>query len=195
MADGLVERLRRVQYERPPLLSRLRRRLLVLRHPHATIVFEGPVRIGPGFSLHMPGKSTLIVGPNVEFRRGCHLEIEHGAEVRIGAGTQLTYDVLIQCTHRIEIGERCLFANGSSVVDSRHRYRERDLDVSRGLDFWPVRIGDGVWVSSKATVAADVGDRAVVAAHAVVTKPVPAWTLAGGVPARVIEDFGPLSDG
>jgi acetyltransferase-like isoleucine patch superfamily enzyme len=193
--NGLTERLRRLQYERPPLLSGWRRRLLLLRHRHATIVFEGPVRIGSGFSLHMPGKSTLVVGPNVEFRRGCQLEIEHGAEVRIGAGTQLTYDVLIQCTHRIEIGERCLFANGSSVVDSRHRYREPDLDDSRGLEFWPVRIGDGVWVSSKATVTADVGERAVVAAHAVVTKPVPPWTLAGGVPASVIEQFGPPGDG
>jgi acetyltransferase-like isoleucine patch superfamily enzyme len=187
----LVEAHRKLTYERPPLLSELRRHAVVLRHQHGTIVFEGPVHIGPGFSLFMPGEGLLRVGAGVEFRRDCRIEMEHGSEVVIGAGTRLTYGVVIQCTRRIQIGERCLFANGASVVDSKHRFREADIDDARGLEFEPVTIGDGVWVSSKATVAADVGERAVVAANSVVTKPVPAWTLVGGVPAQPIETFGP----
>ena len=187
----LVEAHRQLAYERPPLLSELRRRAVLLRHQHGTVVFEGPVTIGPGFSLFMPGEGLLRVGPGVEFRRDCRIELEHGAEVTIGAGTRLTYGVVIQCTQRITIGANCLFANGASVVDSKHRYREPDIDAARGLEFAPVTIGDGVWVASKATVAADVGERAVVAAGAVVTQPVAPWTLAGGVPARPLETFGP----
>jgi acetyltransferase-like isoleucine patch superfamily enzyme len=50
----------------------------------------------------------------------------------------------------------------------------------------PVRIGAGSWIGSAAVVMADVGHDAVVAAGAVVAKPVPDLTIAAGVPARVL---------
>lgn len=49
-----------------------------------------------------------------------------------------------------------------------------------------VRIGKGAWIGSAAVVMADVGHHAVVAAGAVVTRPIPDATIAGGVPARVL---------
>jgi len=49
-----------------------------------------------------------------------------------------------------------------------------------------VRIGAGSWIGSAAIVMADVGRDAVVAAGAVVTRPIPDRTIAGGVPARVL---------
>jgi acetyltransferase-like isoleucine patch superfamily enzyme len=49
-----------------------------------------------------------------------------------------------------------------------------------------VRIGRGSWIGSAAVVMADVGRDAVVAAGAVVTRPIPDATIAGGVPARVL---------
>jgi acetyltransferase-like isoleucine patch superfamily enzyme len=53
-----------------------------------------------------------------------------------------------------------------------------------------VRIGHGSWIGSAAVVMADVGRDSVVAAGAVVTKPVPDSTIAGGVPARVLRHRG-----
>ena len=50
----------------------------------------------------------------------------------------------------------------------------------------PVRIGAGSWIGSAAVVMADVGRDAVIAAGAVVAKPIPDRTIAGGVPARVL---------
>jgi acetyltransferase-like isoleucine patch superfamily enzyme len=49
-----------------------------------------------------------------------------------------------------------------------------------------VRIGSGAWIGSSAVVMADVGRETVVGAGAVVTKALPAWVVAAGVPARVI---------
>jgi acetyltransferase-like isoleucine patch superfamily enzyme len=54
----------------------------------------------------------------------------------------------------------------------------------------PVRIGRGSWIGSAAVVMADVGRDAVVAAGAVVTRPIPDLTIAGGVPARVLKHRG-----
>ncbi len=52
----------------------------------------------------------------------------------------------------------------------------------------PIHIGKRVWIGSNATVlpGVTIGDGAVVAAGAVVTRDVPANTVVGGVPAKVI---------
>ena len=49
-----------------------------------------------------------------------------------------------------------------------------------------VVIGEGAWIGSGAIILADVGKGTVVAAGAVVTKPLPNHVIAGGVPARVL---------
>jgi virginiamycin A acetyltransferase len=54
-----------------------------------------------------------------------------------------------------------------------------------------VRIGAGTWVGSAAVVLADVGRDSVVGAGAVVTRPIPDRSVAGGVPARVLRSRDP----
>ena len=63
----------------------------------------------------------------------------------------------------------------------------RDQEVTKT----PVRIGRGAWIGSAAIVMADVGRDAVVAAGAVVTRPLPDAIVAGGVPARILRHRDP----
>jgi virginiamycin A acetyltransferase len=49
-----------------------------------------------------------------------------------------------------------------------------------------VRIGEGSWVGSAAVVMADIGRHSIVGAGSVVTKPVPEFVIAAGVPAKII---------
>lgn len=178
----------------PWLMSWLRKRWVLFRNPHARIEFEGPVYLGSGFSLDMPHGGTFIVGPGVEFRRNFRAELA-GADSRItiGAGCAFTYEVVIQCSSSIDIGEHCVFAQGALIVDGSHRFRSSEEPVGRqGYDLRPIKIADHVAVMSKCTVIADIGERTFVGAGAVVNRPLPSYSVAVGVPARVIDYFGPV---
>ena len=56
-----------------------------------------------------------------------------------------------------------------------------------------VRIGSGSWIGSNCVILADVGRNCVVAAGAVVTKPLPDGVIAAGVPARVVRERSGVS--
>lgn len=176
----------------PRLASWLRRRWTLLRHPHANIRIDPTAYLGPGFSLHIPDGGTFEAGPRVEFRRGFRAEVAGSGTIRIGADSVMTYNVLIQCSTSIEIGERCAVGQSTIIVDGNHRFRDLSKPMlEQGYDFRPIRIEDDAAVTSKCTVIADVGTRAFVGANSVVLEPVPAYTVAGGIPAKVLDYFGP----
>ena len=87
-----------------------------------------------------------------------------------------------------------LLAAGVHVPSGAHTHGIDDLSVpirDQPSVKTPVRIGAGTWIGSAAVVLADVGRDAVIAAGAVVTRPIPDRTIAGGVPARVLRHREP----
>lgn len=174
----------------PILLSELRKRWIVFRHPNAHIVFGEHTYLGPGFSLEIRDNGSFITGRAVEFRRGFTCEIAGSGRVVIGDGCIFTNNALLQCTTSIEFGERVMIGQASMIADGNHRWRDRDTPLAQqGYDFEQIRIGDDVILFTKVTVVSSIGDKSVVAANAVVSRPVDSYTLVGGVPARVLEDL------
>jgi acetyltransferase-like isoleucine patch superfamily enzyme len=141
----------------------------------------------------MPHGGTFIVGPGVEFRRGFRAEFDSSeATITIGGASVFTYDVLVQCASSITIGAHCMFGQATLIVDGNHRFRDLDRPMlSQGYDLRPLKIEDNVTVTTKCTIINDLGERAFVGANSVITRPVPAFCVAAGVPARVLEYFGP----
>jgi acetyltransferase-like isoleucine patch superfamily enzyme len=176
------------------LASDLRKLQVRLTHRHCTVRFEGPVHLGPGFALHIPDRGTLIVGAGVSFRRDFYCEIAGDGRVEIGAGTTFSGSAMIQCATSVVIGTRVAFAQAAQIVDGSHRFRDPTRHWSeQGDSNRPIHIGDGALINAKCTIINDVGEGAIIGANAVVTRPVPAYSLAVGVPARVVEHFGPPS--
>jgi acetyltransferase-like isoleucine patch superfamily enzyme len=179
----------------PRVMSELRKRWVLLRHPMADIRFGEGVYLGPGFSLHIPSRGSFIVGERVEFRRGFRAEVEGAGRITIGADSHFTYYVLMQCTTSIDVGARCQFGQSTIVLDGQHRFRDLDKPMlDQGYDFTPLRIEDDATVTTKCTIMADIGRRAFVGANSVVSRPVPAYTVAVGAPARPVEYFGPAGE-
>lgn len=182
-----------LRYRSGSRLATFGRKLLIrMTHTHCRVEFLGPVRLGPGFALDIPDRGTFTVGPAVDFRRGFVCEISGDGRVTIGAGTTFTSNTLVQCTTSIDIGEHCNFGQSTQIVDGNHRFRDPDRPVrEQGYDFRPIVIGDDVWVFGKSTVVHTIGERAIIGSNSVVTRPVPAFCLAAGAPAQVVEYFGP----
>jgi galactoside O-acetyltransferase len=163
-----------------------------VRHPNANISFGRGVYLGPGFSLWIPGEGSFIVGDGVEFRRGFRAEVAGNGRITIGANTHFTYWGLMQCSTSIDIGERCEFGQTAILVDGQHRFRDITRPMlEQGFDWHPLTIEDDAVITSKCTIMANIGTRAFIGANAVVTKPIPPYTVAVGAPARPIDYFGP----
>ena len=174
------------------LMSLLRQRWVIFRHPDATIRFGRRVYVGPGFSVDIPGNGTLIVGDDCEFRRNCRVEIVGDGRVTIGNGSYLTYNVILACSRSIAIGERCGIGFNCGVYDATHRFRDITIPfLEQGYKYHPITISDDAQIHSSSVILADVGTRAVVGANSVVREPVPAYTLVAGAPAEPVDYFGP----
>ena len=107
---------------------------------------------------------NIAVGENVFINACCHFQ-DHGG-VTIGDGCQIGHNVVFATLN-----------HGLSPAVRTHTYPA------------PIVLGKNVWVGSNATIlqGVTIGDNAVVAAGAVVTKDVAANTVVGGVPAKFIK--------
>ena len=193
----MKERLRSLMvtvlfFRGPVLMSRLRKWWVRTRNPRGHIRFGEGTYLGPGFSLHMPFGGTFIAGDGVEFRRNFRAELGPNGRIQIGNGSYLTYDVIITCDTVIEVGERCGLGQNLYMTDGSHKYRDLEVPfLEQGYNYRHIRIEDDAQIHSKCTIVNSIGTRAIIGANAVVTKPIPPYCVAGGVPARVLDYFGP----
>ncbi|KGN40433.1 DapH/DapD/GlmU-related protein [Knoellia aerolata] len=114
---------------------------------------------------------------------------EFGMNLRLGKGVFINIGCRFQDTGGISIGDGSLIGHGTTLTTLNH---SPDPDRRADMVPAPIVIGRKVWLGAAVTVVpgVNIGDGAIVGAGAVVTRDVPAHTIAAGVPAKVIRATG-----
>lgn len=170
---------------------RIHGRTWIKKHKTAKINNKGVLALGVN-SLGFNGRSTLLrfdkdstlnINGNFSLYYGCDVILFEGAELSVG-NSFINSDAKIRCHKSITIGNDCAISHDFTVMDSNAHYLDGDNKTK------PVIIEDHVWIGTRVTILSGVkvGKGAVIAAGSVVTKDVPAGSLVGGNPARIIKE-------
>lgn len=99
---------------------------------------------------------------------------------KLGRDCSITGNGLITIGRHVEMGRRCM------IVTQNHRYLEEGYD---GYDVKDVLIDDHALIGHRVIVlpGVTIGKHAIIGAGTVVTKDIPDYAVAAGIPARVIK--------
>jgi len=148
-----------------------------------TIVHGKFISIGDGCTIHsgtlihVAAKDKNTKKPIVVIGDNCHLSFRTWIAARVG----------------ITIGDDVLFAPNVTLQDYDHGYNDTSIPIhlqpltGEGC----ITIGRGCFLAANVVVTPGVtiGDNVVIGANSVVTHDIPAYSLAVGVPAKVIKQF------
>ncbi len=165
--------------------------------------------IEEGVRLRIPGR--IFLGDRVFIGRNCDIDVEYpDSEIRIGDDVHISRDTIILAgageiiiNERVSIGARSFIYGGGDVeigsdsliadhvriIAGNHKYEDASKLIRlQGAFEKKTTIGRDVWLGSSVAVLGGItiGDGAVVGAGGVVTKDVPSYGIAVGIPAKVI---------
>jgi acetyltransferase-like isoleucine patch superfamily enzyme len=159
-----------------------------------TIVINGDIMIRNAECIYVGdythiGNGCIITAWKQTIDGSCHTPL-----ISIGQNCSFGEYNHITSTNKIIIGDNLLTGRWITITDNSHGdtdYTTLSTNplmrpvVSKG----PVIIGNNVWIGDKATIlpGVTIGDGAIVAANAVVTKDVPAYCVVGGIPAKILK--------
>lgn len=119
---------------------------------------------------------------------GLHPQLEIGDHVSLGEYSHIT------CARKIVIGNGVLTGRFVLITDNSHGSSSTEeiaiFPIERPVHSnGEIIIGDKVWIGDKATILPNVtvGEGAIIAANAVVTKDVPAYAVVAGCPAKIVK--------
>ncbi len=138
------------------------------------IINEGSIQIGNLIRIASDINKVLI-------------DVQYGGELSIGENVRLN-GCNISVHSGVKIGNNCRIGTHCIIMDSDHH------DISNRLikaEPKPIVIEDDVWLATRTMVlkGVKIGKGAVIASGAVVTKDIPSYTLAAGVPAKVVKQI------
>ena len=97
----------------------------------------------------------------------------------------------INAFQNVYIEKNVLIADRVHISDATHYYDDLDIPIiKQGAGFIaPVKLSEGCWIGVGAVIlpGVTIGRNAIIGANAVVTKSIPDFAIAGGVPAKVIK--------
>ena len=173
-------------------------RNLTLRHPNrirlgrSVVIADNCVLDGKGTR-----KISIVLGDRVFIGQNSILSV-HDGYIELGDHVNIGANCTIQSSGPVIIENDVIMAAYCHVVASSRRTDRTDVPIlAQGVTGAGIRIGAGTWLGSGVIVVdgVTIGRHCVVGAGAVVVRDLPDYSIAVGVPARVIRSRRPEADG
>lgn len=154
-----------------------------IAHPRSLVIF--------GRNIHLGKYAQIICAPDNVVRFTCWPSKQSDAEITIGDYCLISPGVRISAAQSIRIGDNCMFAANVIISDSDWHgvyNRIRPFRCTKA-----VVIENNVWLGERVVVnkGVTIGENSVIGAGSIVTKSIPANSVAAGNPARVIKTINP----
>lgn len=161
-------------------------------------------KIYAGKNCYFEGSSLIQLGKNIIFGDGTkiiaissfnssHADQKFNPVIKIGNNVQVTANLHVYAMKEIVIEDNVLFAANVFLSDGFHGYDKigipyKDQPIS---NLGAIHIGEGSWIGQNVVVMPwiQVGKFSIIGANSVVTKSIPEYSIAVGIPARVIKKW------
>ena len=186
--------LRRIFY--PGLFAQVGKKVVFGHHLNLRLPFK--IKIGNHsliddyvtLSCRGSDGEGVIVGENVFVGRFSQIKNRAGL-IRLGNNVNISVNCYLGTASKLVIGNDCLIGAGCYIGGLHHRYDRIDVPIiKQGVKSSDgVSIGNDVWIGAHVIVrdGVEIGDGCVIGAGSVVTKNIPAYSVAVGSPAKVIK--------
>lgn len=180
------------------LISAIEKRVRYLRIKKKFGGFGHFVSLGKNLTIINP--KCLFFGKGVGVGDNTYLGpvvYDHGVcyqpKIVIGDNTWIGKNCSIAAINGVNIGKDVLFAGYVHITDHSHGYENPDIPITKQKLIFkgPIVIEDQCWLGFNCEILSGVhiGKHSIVAARAVVTKDVPAYSIVAGNPARIIKQY------
>ena len=153
------------------------------------------VTIGDNCVLIANSKRGIIIGNDITLKHGVYLdtEVQDTGYIEIGNGVYIGTGCCLHGHQGLEIGDYTLLAQNITITPFSHKFANRDdLIWKQGGNSRKVSIGRDCYIGMNCCVlySADVMEGSVVGSGSVVVHTIPPYSVAVGVPAKVIKERG-----
>jgi acetyltransferase-like isoleucine patch superfamily enzyme len=141
------------------------------------------------------GKNRIEISDNVMISRSSIIDNKGGGHIKIGANSRISFNCSLISASNIEIGKNVLIGGYTYLIgQGHHKFDRTDIPIlaqeheSKG----GIIIEDDVLIGADVKIldGVRIGKGSVIGAGAVVTKNLPPYSIAVGIPARVINKRG-----
>lgn len=151
------------------------------------------VKIYEGVRIVCNHSGAISIGDNVRILRNVTVSTSESGKISIGNNAHIGESTIIHSDKEITIKDNVIIGPQNIIVDVDHIYQDVDIPIfKQGHNAKRVLIEDDVWISSHCCILKGVviGKGSVIGAGSVVNKGISPYSVACGVPAKVIKKRG-----